>query len=282
MNLKIDLNTAAFRAAAQTAVRELRANSVELIREESRLFIGEYMKLSPPFASGSFGTSIGTDADFTAGRKLITKDLAQVAGHADEKFLHFVTETFGGTTQIRQQFFKKGTKKPYLVDWDKVAFTADELRAHHRRKMNARGRPPNHSKEGSPSRGQADNSIGRWVAKEKVIVPTAVYYTYLTQLIEHIGSAKSSFNAAAMQLGMKRMPWWVKRHGPRGSYSEQGTGEKFTATLSGKSQVPGAQKTVDMAIALRGKKLTAEIQRLMKSFAATGKIQSRRKSFNPS
>jgi len=35
-----------------------------------------------------------------------------------------------------------------------------------------------------------------------------------------------------------------------------------------------------MAIAIRGKKLTAEIQRLVNSFASTGKILTRRKSFN--
>ena len=280
MNLNIDLNTAQFRAAAQTAVRDLRANATELIREEARLFIGEFMKLTPPFAKGNYGKSLGNSADFEAGKKLITHDLAQVAGHAEEGFLHFVVKEFGGTTQIRKQFFKKGSKKPYLIDWDKVAFTTGELSKFHRRKMDKRGRPPNFYKMGERDRGRSDINIGRWVAKEKLIVPNEVYSRYLADLIYNVGAAKATFNAAAMILGMKRIPPWVKRHGDLGSYSEEGSGETFAVTLGGRSHVPGAQIAANMAIALRGKKLAAEIQRLLKSFASTGKILTRRKSFN--
>jgi len=280
VNLNIDLNTAEFRMAAQRAVRELRANSTELIREEARLFIGEFMKLTPPFAKGNYGKSIGNSADFEAGKKLITHDLAQVAGHAEEGFLHFVVKEFGGTTQIRKQFFKKGSKKPYLIDWDKVAFTTGELSKFHRSKMDKRGRPPNHYKMGDKSYGRADNNIGRWVAKQKLIVPNEVYSRYLADLIYNVGAAKATFNAAAMILGMKRIPPWVRRHGDLGSYSEEGSGETFAVTLGGRSHVPGAQGAANMAIAIRGKKLTAEIQRLVNSFASTGKILTRRKSFN--
>jgi len=44
--------------------------------------------------------------------------------------------------------------------------------------------------------------------------------------------------------------------------------------------VPGAQRAVDEALAIRAKKFTAEMKRLIKTFAATGKIATRRQSLN--
>ena len=279
MNLKIDFKDLAFRAAMKEAVVKLKADGPQLVREETRLFIGEFMRRSPPFAGGNYGKSVGSPADYEAGKKTITGDLAQVAGHAQSGYLQFVVDTFGAT-QIKQQLFKKGSKKPYLIDWDKVAFSLEELMRHHRSKLNKAGRPPNHYKNGSPAYGQADKTIGRWVAKEKMIVPNEIYYQYRHKLYDAIGSAKASFNAAAFTLGLKPFPAWIKRHGPRGTYSESGDPSNFVAIIGGKSQVPGAQRAVDEAIAIRSKKFQAEMKRIIKTFAETGKITSRRKSLN--
>jgi len=278
MNLKIEFNDLAFRAAMKEAAVKLRANGPELVKEETRLFIGEYMKRTPPFIKGNYGKSVGSKADLKAGKAAIKGDLKQVAGFGERGFLQFVADTFG-TVQVKQQLFKKGSSKPFLIDWDKVAFNIGELAKHHRSKMNKYGRPPSRQK-GAGGRGQGDNTIGRWVAKEKVIVPSEVYFGYLKQLYDAIGSAKASFNAAAFALGMKRIPPWVRRHGNFGSYSEQGDPSNFNVIIGGQSKVPGAQRTVDEAIAIRAKKFTAEMKRLMKTFAATGKIATRRKSFN--
>jgi len=278
MNLKIEFNDLAFRAAMKEAAVKLRANGPELVKEEARLFIAEYMKRTPPFIKGNYGKSVGSKADLEAGKAVIKGDLKQVAGFGERGFLQFVADTFG-TVQVKQQLFKKGSSKPFLIDWDKVAFNIGELAKHHRAKMNKYGRPPSRQK-GAGGRGQGDNTIGRWVAKEKVIVPNEVYFGYLKQLYDAIGSAKASFNAAAFALGMKRIPPWVRRHGNFGNYSEQGDPSNFNVIISGQSKVPGAQRTVDEAIAIRAKKFTAEMKRLMKTFAATGKIATRRKSFN--
>jgi hypothetical protein len=278
MNLKIEFNDLKFRAAMKEAAVKLRANGPELVKEEARLFIAEYMKRTPPFIKGNYGKSVGSKADLEAGKAVIKGDLKQVAGFGERGFLQFVADTFG-TVQVKQQLFKKGSSKPFLIDWDKVAFNIGELAKHHRSKMNKYGRPPGRQK-GAGGKGQGDNTIGRWVAKEKVIVPSEVYFGYLKQLYDAIGSAKASFNAAAFALGMKRIPPWVRRHGNFGSYSEQGDPSNFNVIISGQSKVPGAQRTVDEAIAIRAKKFTAEMKRLMKTFAATGKIATRRKSFN--
>jgi len=278
MNLRIEFNDLKFRAAMKEAAVKLRANGPQLVKEEVRLFIGEYMKRTPPFIKGNYGKSVGSEADLKAGKAVIKGDLKQVAGFGERGFLQFVADTFG-TVQVKQQLFKKGSSKPFLIDWDKVAFNIGELAKHHRSKMNKYGRPPSRQK-GAGGKGQGDNTIGRWVAKEKVIVPSEVYFGYLKQLYDAIGSAKASFNAAAFALGMKRIPPWVRRHGNFGSYSEQGDPSNFSVIIGGQSKVPGAQRTVDEAIAIRAKKFTAEMKRLMKTFAATGKIATRRKSFN--
>lgn len=278
MELKIDFNDLAFRSAMKDAVTQLKADGPQLVREETRLFIKEFMKRSPPFAGGAYGKNVGSPADYKAGEKTITGDLAQVAGHGERGYLQFVADTFG-TTQIKQQLFKKGSKKPYLIDWDRVAFTIGELAKHHRSKMNKYGRPPNRQK-GAGGRGQGDNSIGRWVAKEKVVVPNEIYFGYLKQLYDAIGAAKASFNAAAIALNLNPFPAWVKRHGTLGSYSEQGDPANFNVLLSGQSKVPGAQRAVDESIAIRAKKFSAEMKRIMSTFARTGKIVTRRKSFN--
>lgn len=278
MNLTIKFDDLAFRAAMKDSVVKLKANGPELVKEEARLFIAEYMKLTPPFAKGNYGNHVGTKEDYEAGKNVIKGDLAQVASFDSLEHLQFVADNFG-LTQIKQQLFKKGTNKPYLIDWDKIAFTIGELAKHHRSKMNARGRPPSRQK-GAGGRGMGDTRIGRWVAKEKVIVPSEVYFGYLKQLYDAIGAAKASFNEAAFALGMKRIPPWVRRHGNFGSYSEGGDPANFVIFIGGQSKVPGAQRAVDQALAIRAKKFVAELERIMKVFKNTGKIATRRKSFN--
>ena len=279
MNLKIEFNDLAFRAAMKDAVEKLRANGPELVKEEARLFIGEYMKRTPPFAKGNYGKQLGTKDDLEAGKAVIKGDLAQVAGFDSLEHLQFVADTFG-TVQIKQQLFKKGTNKPYLIDWDRIAFNIGELAKHHRSQMNKYGRPPNINKMGKKGAGMATHNIGRWVARNKVIVPSKVYFGYMKQLYDAIGAAKASFNEAAFALGMKRIPPWVRRHGNFGSYSEQGDPSNFSVLIGGQSKVPGAQRVVDEAIAIRAKKFTSEMKRVISTFAKTGKIVSRRKSLN--
>jgi hypothetical protein len=279
VNLTIKFDDLKFRAALKDAVVQLKANGPELVKEEARLFIGEYMKLTPPFAKGNYGKHVGTKADYEAGKNVIKGDLAQVAGFDSRGHLEWIADTFG-RTQIRQQLYKKGTNKPYFIEWDQVAFTIGELFKHHRSQLSKYGRPPNIYKGGKKEGGIATKDVGRWVARNKVIVPSEVYFGYLKQLYDAIGAAKASFNEAAFALGMKRIPPWVRRHGNFGSYSEGGDPANFVIFIGGQSKIPGAQRAVDQAIAIRAKKFVAELERIMKGFAATGKILTRRKSFN--
>lgn len=279
MKLEINLDTAQFRAAAQDAVHKLGANANLLIKEEAKYVIRDFMKVTPPFAKGGYNKSIGSSADKKAGESAVRKDVASIAGGGERTFLSFVVDNFG-TTQIQQQLFKKGTNKPYLIDWDKVAFTQEELERFHTSKRNRYGRTPSR-KKGAGGAGQGDRSIGRWVAREKLIVPYEILGAYLKKLLAHVGAEKAAFGNAARKLGLN-LPGWVSRHAgnAQGSYSES-TQPSFSITIGGKSQRPGAQKDLDAVVGKRGVILAREVKRMMKSFADTGKILTRRKSFNP-
>lgn len=278
MKLEIDLDTAQFRAAAQDAVRKLGANAELLIKEEAKFVIRDFMKVTPPFAKGGFGRSIGSGADKKAGEDAIKKDLSSIASGAERSFLTFVVDNFG-ETQIKQQLFKKGTEKPYLIDWDKVSFAQEELERFHVSKRNRYGRTPSRRK-GAGGAGEADRTIGRWVARERLIVPHEILSAYLKRLLARVGAEKAAFGNAARKLGIN-LPRWISRHAgnAQGSYAESYT-PSFAITIGGKSQRPDAQKDLAEVVQKRGVILAREVKRMMKSFAETGKIMTRRKSFN--
>lgn len=278
MNLKFDLDTVQFRAAAQRAVKELGANAQELIKEETRFAIRDFVKVTPPFAAGAYNRSMGSAADKQAGEGRVKKDLSQVAAPAEQGFLQFVADTFG-TTQIKQQLFKKGSKKPYLIDWEKIVFSLGELMAFHKKKRNRYGRTPTQGK----GMGSNDATIGRWKARESVIVPAGIYAEYLKSLLARVGREKNTFGLAAARLGLKKFPRWVRKQGliNGGGYYE-GKSPSFFILISGKSQRPQAPSDLAAVMRKRGEILAKEVQRMAKSFATTGKILTRRKSFNAS
>jgi hypothetical protein len=275
MQLKIDFNDLAFRAAMKEAVVKLKADGPELVKEEVRLFIGEYMKMTPPFKT--FGGPM-TNKDYEIGLGAIKNDIKAITSGGNREHLQNVSDNFGDT-HIRQQLFKKGTKEPYFIEWDKISFDINELRAFHRKKMNKYGRQSNFFKGGVKAAGTSDRQVGRWVADNKLVMPFDIIYNYIAKELRYkIGSAKGAFSKAMSILNGKQ-PWYVSRH-QYGSYSQQGDATNFNIVLTGKSVIPQAQRVVDMAIAIRAKKFSAEMKRIMSTFAKTGKIATRRKSFN--
>jgi hypothetical protein len=275
MQLKIDFNDLAFRAAMKEAVIKLKANGPELVKEEVRLFIAEYMKMTPPFKT--FGGPM-TNKDYEIGLGAIKNDIKAITSGGNREYLQNISDNFGDT-HIRQQLFKKGTNEPYFIEWDKISFDINELRAFHRKKMNKYGRQSNFFKGGVKAAGTSDRQVGRWVADNKLVMPFDIIYDYISKELRYkIGSAKGAFSKAMSILNGKQ-PWYVSRH-QYGSYSQHGDATNFNIVLSGKSVIPQAQRVVDMAIAIRAKKFSAEMKRIMSTFAKTGKIATRRKSFN--
>jgi hypothetical protein len=262
MNLKFDMNTAELRMAARTAVRDLRANGDLLIKEEGRLWHGEWTRRTPPFSKG-YGQAPSAGKDRKAGERAVSGDLSRVATKIDKtkNWSPELQEVLG----IKKKFRFEGVEnwlKMTKLDWlrGRALITVDRFKQLHKSSRNRRGRIPRD-------------------LRNAVIVDSDLK-RYIRTQVKKVGYAKATLNRAAAALGA-RLPAYVARHGPLGAYRE-GRAPNFFIEISGKSNVPGAQAAANQASEIRGKKLTAEIKRLMNAFARTGKIESRRKSFNQS
>lgn len=258
MNLRIDFDDVAFRSAAQRAARELKANVPELIREEVRLFIGEYRKRTPPMAS--YGKNESAKQDFQIGKGAIVRDVGKVAITLD-------TDPAQMPPRLRE-LVEKGDDAGAQAYLDNV------------RSAGLRGRHLLKAGDLEKAHLAARNRYGRVRTALRNATTSAAFHAYVERLFKLIGHNKGSFNAASFATGEQRIPPYVRAAGSLGSYSESGAGEQFAATLTGRSTVPGAQRAVRESIALRAKKLTAEVKRIADTFARTGKIVSRRRSLN--
>jgi hypothetical protein len=264
VNLKLDLNTAEFRMAAQRAVRELGANAEMLIKEEARFAIRDFVKVTPPFAAGAYNKSMGSAADREAGEGAVKRDIRQIAVPITPKFLGWVTERFG-SHNVSVSLIRKGTKDKYQVAFTRVAPTIGELASIHQSKRNRYGRVAKNARPES-----------------KAAAPTPVLLAYAKQMIARIGAEKNVFGTAAARLGL-RLPSWVSRRGMKGAGSyREGMGPSFFIEISGRSQRPQAPSDLAYVVKKRGEILAKEVQRMATSFARTGKILTRRKSFNTS
>lgn len=257
MKLEIDLDTAQFRAAAQDAVRKLGANAELLIKEEGRLFLKEWRMRTPPFANG-WGKPESANADRKAGEKAARGDLRRVATPLDASKIEIpaLKKAVETNDETVLQAMADGGITQFLRA-RRLVSQSDFARAHK----------------------SARNRFGRVKQDQRqMVVAGAAWSAYVKRVLDAVGFAKSTFNRAALALGAK-LPPYIAKMGPRGGYSE-GRDPTFFILISGESNVPTAQRAANEAVMIRGKKLAAEVKRLMSAFAKTGKIPTRRKSFN--
>lgn len=256
MKLDIRFDDTDFRIAAQRAVRELRADSRELIREEVRLFVKEWRARIPPFAS--YGKE-KAGQDKKRGESAIRKDLRHVA--APMRLNSIRNERLKALMKKRDatglEAFTEQMHDPFLAR--RTLLTYAQIKRVHK--------------------ASRSKNRGRVYRENRHLITYKDWNKYAKEVQKKVGWNKAAFNRALIDTGA-RIPAYIARHGPRGGYFETGIGEKFSATLTGTVNVPGAQVAVNQALALRGKKLHAEVRRVIRQLERTGKIQSRRKSFN--
>lgn len=258
MKLEINFDDLAFRSAMKDAVTKLKADGPQLVREETRLFIKEYRRRVPPMAN--YGKPESAKRDQEIGQKAITKDLNRLVLPLD-------SDPSRMPPRLRELVEQNDTAgiDAYLANVrmqglrGRRFLSAEQVKAEHMKARNRRGRIP----------GKLLNATTAAI-KEK----------YLQSLFKLLGRNKGSFNAASFALKETGVPAYVRDAGPLGAYSENPDPVDFFVTLTGRSTVPAAQKAVNEAIAIRAKKFAAEMKRLMSTFARTGKIATRRKSFN--
>lgn len=260
MNLKLDLNTAQFRAAAQDAVRIMGANAELLIKEEGRLFLKEVRMRTPPFSKG-WGKTESAANDRAAGEKAVRGDIRRLAAPLEAAKIKNprLRELIEKNDEAGLQAFFDNVKDATWRARKLIRIgSIDQL---HRTLRNAQGR----------------------IRKDQrmAVIAGESWYTYVKNVVSAVGFAKATFNTAALRLGAKGVPSYVAKIGPRGGY-EEGKSPSFYILLTGQSNVPTAQTAVDQSISIRGKKLESELKRIISAFQRTGKIMTRRKSFNES
>jgi hypothetical protein len=256
MNLTIDLDTAQFRSAAHDAVRKMGANAELLIKEEGRLFLGEWRRRTPPFATG-WGKPESARNDKAVGEKAVRGDLRRVAAPLDKNVIRIprLRELIEKNDEAGlQAFFNAVQDNTWRM---RKMVNAAALPGVHWRARNRRGRVPRDLRN--------------------AVIVDAAQIGYVKHVVNLVGMAKATFNKAAQALGA-RLPSYISRHGPLGGYSE-GRGPSFYIIISGQSNVPSAARAVAEAVTIRGNKLESELRRIMRRFADTGKIETRRKSF---
>jgi len=256
MNLKLDLNTAQFRAAAQDAVRIMGANAELLIKEEGRLFLKEFRMRTPPFSKGWGKPEAATDR--AAGEKAVRGDIRRLAA------------------PLEASKIKNPRLKELVVKNDEAG-----LQAFFDNVKDATWRARKMIRIGSIDQIHRNlrNPQGRIRKDQRMaVIANDSWFTYVKNVVSAVGFAKATFNTAALKLGA-RLPAYVAKIGPRGGY-EEGKSPSFYIMLTGQSNVPTAQTAVDQSISIRGKKLEAELKRIISAFEKTGKIMTRRKSFN--
>jgi len=166
------------------------------------------MKLTPP-------------RKFEQGKSRIRKDLSWIMYDAEDGYLKFVADKFG-TKHIRRQFFKKGTKNPYIIDWDSIDLTGAEIPPLHAKARDFRGRVRSNWNRN-------ERTIGRWKAHNRVVTTRAIREAYERKMEGRVGMAKSGWVKAILAFGGAgdiEIPDWILRHSQKygtAQFNEAGT-----------------------------------------------------------
>lgn len=256
MKLQIHFDDEDFKLAARRAVRDLGADGKLLLREEVRLFVKEWRSRIPPFAS--FGRE-RTGQDKRVGSNAIAKDLRRLAAPMNP-------------AKIRNERLRELVQRQDVVTFEAFANNVRDEFLRRRTLLTSSTVGPKHKAARNRTR-------GRIYREQPHIMREREWKRYLKEQQKKVGWNKAAFNRALIATGA-RIPAYIARHGPRGTYLESGVGNKFSITLGGRVNVPGAQVAVSQALALRARKLTSEVNRLVRQLARTGKILSRRASLN--
>jgi hypothetical protein len=138
---------------------------------------------------------------YEQGVAAIKKDLAKITSIAPLEYLQFCADNFG-TKNVRKEYRKKGGQK-YLVEYDYIGFTVQELQAFHRKRMLSNGRVSN--------AGMKTRDIGRWIARDVIFIPPQIFEAYLAKLTKDIGKAKAGWLAGIFGTGAKKPDDFVTR-----------------------------------------------------------------------
>lgn len=238
-----------FRVAISQLAKELSGRGIDvrkMYREEAKLFITSRSGMFNPIRTPPKTAKIGKNA--------ITKDLHLTTSIADDGFLRFVEGNFGRTNINQSLSTKDG--KPYKLEWKEISHTVAQVLAHHKSKLNNRGRP----RVNRPTK-----TAGVWRANDQLITSPKVFKKALKTLHSRVGTAKGGYVAALRGLGVS-FPRWINRpwSSQTGSYREEFDASRANLQIQTSStKIPGYEKRAKEAMLARAKTIEGKTRRLI-------------------
>ena len=268
MSLTIKFDEASYRNSINQMVYDLKADSVELLKEEMRLLIRDIVKFTPPLKGHAQGRN-AIKGDLFGGKRKSGGRYSSIG-----LFQRIGSSTLqppkkGGTTgltgRVNLGWENAKSVRIYRKFWQPNAST-DQMRAFHKRYQN-----PKTGRTGYVSQ----SVIGRWKVQDQMWVSNSAAAKYFKMLADRVGLAKAGWAVGARGVGLKLQQWVTKHTGTSlGGYKAPTPNSLEIVSTNRSTKIPNyEQRHVAKAIQSRVRSLASELNRLL----AGGK--TRRKSF---
>lgn len=247
---KFTIDARPMQRALRDLARETGKDTDTLVIEQSRLFAEQMVKRTPP-------------KSLQQGRAAVRSDLHKIFSVANPLTIQRAIEWSGGSgDNIKTYLTSKRTGLPFLIEWNKARANPSEfeMEAHHSAHRTANGRVS--------TAGDNDRVIGRWVARDTMVVPKKAFKDYSTEVQGHVGRLKAGWSAMAAKYGA-RMPGWVKKHGTKKSIARL-LGNKNRATMAMENAAAGSDRirhTVKSVMRIRVEAMGRQLVLIQKGYA---------------
>jgi hypothetical protein len=207
MSATMTVDSTKLNLALNDWIKATKQDASEVIRTESRLFAGQAMRLTPPKRKAQ-------------GNKTVKNDIMKIVDVASEGLIRRVIENTGSGDEKKTWLARKdGT--PYLIEWERAQLNDSGLKEFHRKSRTKNGRVS--------TAGDRTRNIGRWVARDKMVVPEKVRKSYIRKVQRNVGRLKAGWLptlARFPSVGGRKPAKWITDHnsGARGSASIIGAG----------------------------------------------------------
>jgi hypothetical protein len=250
MKATFQLDTRNMSRALRDLSRETGKDTDTLVIEQSRLFAEQMIKRTPP-------------KSLAQGRRAIANDLKKIFTVAEPPTIARAIEWSGGSgDNVKTYLTSKRTGLPFLIEWNKARLNPsnDEMAAHHNAHRTANGRVS--------TAGDNDRGIGRWIARDSMVVPKQAFNRYQRGVQEGVGRLKAGWVAMSRKFGAKRPAKWVDRHSSKRSAADL-TGNKNKATMKLSNFAAGANRlgsTINSVLRIRVQAMRRQLVLIQKGY----------------
>lgn len=228
-----------YRAQAKKLVGQLKIDEKVFIKQQAALYARLMSKVTPPHPGGKFPKMTGAAYQQGSKHANLSQGLAAIVGDMGThfvikskgylQFLHDLTKT---TRNIRRTL-TNGAGVKYVVDVDEINYDSLSRAL----KFDWQQRRPSSGRARNKDQGSNDPRIGRWTARNRMWITLEIWDKILTAKYENIGMSKAALASAAVKLGLRNPPPYIKRHmagsGTRVTFAKKGTEITIRAAAPG-------------------------------------------------